>query len=53
MVWPPTFMVRSCTVFPLGVWMEIDVFACEVIGLNEVSGALRFDGRAPDVPATS
>jgi len=23
-IWPPIFMVRSCTVFPLGVWTDIN-----------------------------
>jgi hypothetical protein len=33
-IWPPTFMVRSCTVLPLGVRTDIifDVLASDVIG---------------------
>jgi hypothetical protein len=33
-IWPPIFMVRSCTVFPLRVWTDIifKVFASAVIG---------------------
>jgi hypothetical protein len=40
-IWPPIFMVRSCTVFPLGVWTDIifgfDVFASEVIGASRAA----------------
>ena len=36
---PWTFMVRSCTVFPLGVWTDIifDVFAFAVIGARNAA----------------
>lgn len=40
-IWPPIFMVRSCTVFPLGVWTDItdvfDVFASDVIGASNAA----------------
>jgi hypothetical protein len=42
-IWPPIFMVRSCTVFPLGVWTDIicDVFASDEIGASNAAAVSR------------
>jgi hypothetical protein len=38
-IWPPIFVVRSCTVFALGVWTDIilDVFASDVTGTTNAA----------------
>jgi hypothetical protein len=40
-IWPWTFIVRSSTVFPLGVWTDImcDAFASAVIGASNAAAA--------------
>jgi hypothetical protein len=42
-IWPWIFIVRSSTVFPLGVWTDIicDVFACAVMGASNAAAVSR------------
>jgi hypothetical protein len=42
-IWPWIFIVRSSTVFPLGVWTDIicDVFASAVMGASNAAAVSR------------
>jgi hypothetical protein len=42
-IWPWIFIVRSSTVFPLGVWTDIicDVFASTVMGASDAAAVSR------------